>query len=76
MSSRFFNTPGKLSADPQLIGAASGLYGFMQMANGAACALMVGLTPADPAFAAAIVLLAGLLLGQSFFVLATRPVSR
>src|SRR5438270_156241 len=39
-----------ISTDPQLIGAASGLYGFMQMANGAVCTLMVGLIPADPAF--------------------------
>ena len=62
-----------ISTDPQLIGAASGLYGFMQMANGAVCALIVGLIPADPAFAAAAVLLAGLLLGQLFFLLATRP---
>jgi DHA1 family bicyclomycin/chloramphenicol resistance-like MFS transporter len=61
-----------ISTDPHLIGAASGLYGFMQMANGAVCTLMVGLIPADPAFAAATVLLAGLLLGQSFFLLATR----
>jgi DHA1 family bicyclomycin/chloramphenicol resistance-like MFS transporter len=61
-----------ISTDPHLIGAASGLYGFMQMANGAVCTLMVGFIPADPAFAAATVLLAGLLLGQSFFLLATR----
>src|SRR3984893_11371939 len=65
-----------ISTDPQLIGAASGLYGFMQMANGALCTLMVGLIPADPAFAAATVLLAGLLLGQSFFLLSTRPAFR
>jgi hypothetical protein len=31
---------------------------------------------ADPAFAAATVVLAGLLLGQSFFLLATRPACR
>jgi DHA1 family bicyclomycin/chloramphenicol resistance-like MFS transporter len=65
-----------ISTDPQLIGAASGLYGFMQMANGALCTLIVGLIPADPAFAAATVLLAGLLLGQSFFLLTTRPAFR
>ena len=62
-----------ISTDPQLIGAASGLYGFTQMANGAVCTLIVGLIPADPAFAAAAVLLAGLLLAQLFFLLATRP---
>jgi DHA1 family bicyclomycin/chloramphenicol resistance-like MFS transporter len=65
-----------ISTEPHLIGAASGLYGFMQMANGAVCTLTVGLIPADPAFAAATVLLAGLLLGQSFFLLATRSGSR
>jgi MFS transporter, DHA1 family, multidrug resistance protein len=53
-------------------GAASGLYGFMQMANGALCTLAVGVIPANPALAAASVLLAGLLLGQLFFLLATR----
>jgi hypothetical protein len=31
-----------ISIDPQMIGAASGLYGFMQMANGALCTLAVG----------------------------------
>jgi DHA1 family bicyclomycin/chloramphenicol resistance-like MFS transporter len=56
-----------------MIGAASGLYGFVQMANGALCTLAVGLIPANPALAAAGVLLAGLVLGQFFFLLATRP---
>lgn len=62
-----------ISTDPHMIGAASGLYGFMQMANGAVCTLAVGLIPANPALAAASVLLAGLFLGQFFFLLATRP---
>jgi MFS transporter, DHA1 family, multidrug resistance protein len=56
-----------ISTDLQLIGAASGLYGFMQMANGAVCTLTVGLIPTDPAFAAPTVLLV--------FLLATRPAS-
>jgi MFS transporter, DHA1 family, multidrug resistance protein len=43
---------------------ASGLYGFMQMANGALCTLAVGFFPANPALSAASVLLAGILLGQ------------
>jgi DHA1 family bicyclomycin/chloramphenicol resistance-like MFS transporter len=64
-----------ISTDLHLIGAASGLYGFVQMANGALCTLAVGLIPADPALAAASVLLAGLLLGQLFFLLATRTAS-
>ncbi len=61
-----------ISTDAQMIGAASGLYGFMQMANGALCTLAVGLIPLNPALAAASVLLAGLVLGQVFFLLATR----
>jgi DHA1 family bicyclomycin/chloramphenicol resistance-like MFS transporter len=61
-----------ISTDPQMIGAASGLYGFMQMANGALCTLAVGFFPANPALSAASVLLAGILLGQYFFLRATR----
>lgn len=64
-----------ISTDPQMIGAASGLYGFMQMANGAFCTLAVGIIPANPALAAASVLLAGVLFGQCFFLLAIRPVA-
>jgi MFS transporter, DHA1 family, multidrug resistance protein len=60
-----------ISTDPQMIGAASGLYGFVQMANGALCTLAVGVIPANPAFAAAAVLLSGLILGQVSFLLAT-----
>jgi MFS transporter, DHA1 family, multidrug resistance protein len=67
-----------ISTDPQMIGAASGLYGFTQMANGALCTLAVGFFPANPALSAASVLLAGILLGQFFFLRATwgRPGSR
>jgi DHA1 family bicyclomycin/chloramphenicol resistance-like MFS transporter len=61
-----------ISTDPQMIGAASGLYGFMQMANGALCTLAVGFFPANPALSAASVLLAGILLGQYFFLRTTR----
>jgi MFS transporter, DHA1 family, multidrug resistance protein len=60
-----------ISTDPQMIGAASGLYGFMQMANGALCTLAVGFFPANPALSAASVLLVGILLGQFFFLRAT-----
>lgn len=60
-----------ISTDPHMIGAASGLYGFVQMANGALCTLAVGFIPVNPALAAASVLVAGLLLGQFFFLLAT-----
>ena len=44
----------------------------MKMANGALCTLAVGFFPANPALSAAGVLLAGILLGQYFFLRATR----
>jgi DHA1 family bicyclomycin/chloramphenicol resistance-like MFS transporter len=56
-----------------VIGAASGLYGFMQMANGALCTLVVGVFRSDPALSAASVLLVGIFFGQYFFLRATRP---
>jgi DHA1 family bicyclomycin/chloramphenicol resistance-like MFS transporter len=63
---------GAISTDPQMIGAASGLYGFAQMANGALCTLAVGFFPANPALSTASVLLAAILLGQYFFLRAAR----
>ena len=64
-----------ISLEPQMIGAASGLYGFMQMANGAFSTLAVGMIPANPAIAAASVLFVGLLLGQCFFRFAIAPIA-
>jgi hypothetical protein len=61
-----------ISTDLQMIGAASGLYGSVQMTNGALCTSVVGFFPTNPALTAASVLLAGLLLGQCCFLLATR----
>jgi DHA1 family bicyclomycin/chloramphenicol resistance-like MFS transporter len=61
-----------ISTDPQMIGAASGLYGFMQITNDALRTLAVGFFPANPALSAASVLLAGILLGQYFFLRPTR----
>ena len=64
-----------ISIEPQMISAASGLYGFIQMANGAFSTLAVGMIPANPAIAAASVLFVGLLLGQCFFRLAIAPIA-
>ncbi len=60
-----------ISTEPQMIGAASGLYGFFQMAFGALCTVAVGLVPGDPALAASAVLLAASLAGQLAFSRAT-----
>lgn len=60
-----------ISVNPHVIGSASGLYGFAQMAVGALCTALVGLGR-DPALAAAIVLVATGLVGQLSFWIALR----
>ncbi|HKU99337.1 MAG TPA: multidrug effflux MFS transporter [Vineibacter sp.] len=66
-------TARAISADPRAIGAASGLYGFMQMTVGALATLLVGIWHGDSALAAACILLAASLIAQvSFFVAARR----
>jgi DHA1 family bicyclomycin/chloramphenicol resistance-like MFS transporter len=63
---------GALSSAPDAIGAASGLYGFSQMAVGALCTLLVGIWPADHAVAAASVMLIAMLIGRGALTVATR----
>ena len=77
-STRFFErtaAPAALTqaigVNPVVIGSASGLYGFTQMAVGAACTALAGLGP-DPALAAALVLVAAGLVAQLSFQIATR----
>ena len=60
-----------ISVDPRLIGSAAGLYGFMQMAVGAACTTLAGLSR-DPAVAACAVLVGAALLAQVAFRIALR----
>ena len=60
-----------ISVDPRLIGSAAGLYGFMQMAVGAACTTLAGLGR-DPAVAACAVLVGAALLAQASFRIALR----
>ncbi|MCG7360835.1 multidrug effflux MFS transporter [Roseomonas sp. ACRSG] len=61
-----------ISVDPQVIGSASGLYGFTQMAVGAVCTALAGLGQ-DPALAAALVLAGAGILSQLSFWVALRP---
>ena len=56
-----------IGVQPQMIGAASGLYGFVQMGFGALCTVAVSLLPGGPALAAAAVLLAATLGGALAF---------
>ena len=52
-----------LEVDSKIVGSASGLYGFTQMAVGAICTVAVGLFE-DPALGSASVLTAAMLIGQ------------
>ncbi len=61
-----------ISAQPMMIGAASGLYGFTQMTFGALCTLAVGFWPGNPALTASAVLLGATLAGQVAFITAGR----
>lgn len=57
-----------LEVDPSVSGSASGLYGFTQMAIGAACATLSGIGT-NPALAAGLVLVgAGLAAQLSFWI--------
>ena len=60
-----------ISVNPQVIGSASGLYGFSQMGVGAICTALVGLG-SDPALTAAIILAAAGVIGQISFWIALR----
>jgi MFS transporter, DHA1 family, multidrug resistance protein len=53
-----------ISTQPGIVGAASGLYGFNQMAYGAICTLIVSIWHESAAFPAAAVLLASAVLAQ------------
>ena len=58
-----------VSVHPQLVGSASGLYGFTQMAIGALCTSLAALGR-DPALAVALVLMVAATVGQLAFSLA------
>lgn len=60
-----------VSVNPQLVGSASGLYGFTQMAIGALCTSLAALGH-DPALAVALVLMVAATVGQLSFSLALK----
>jgi DHA1 family bicyclomycin/chloramphenicol resistance-like MFS transporter len=64
-----------VSVNPKVTGSASGLYGFTQMAVGAACTALVGFG-SDPALAAAIVIAVASILAQICFWIALGSASR
>ena len=67
-----FALTGAVSVNPHAIGAASGLYGFTQMAYGALCTVIVEVWRPGSVFPVAAVLLVSALLGQAALSLAVR----
>jgi len=59
-----------ISVNPNVIGSASGLYGFAQMGVGALCTALAAL--GDPALTVALVLTAAGVIAQSCFWIASR----
>lgn len=67
-----FAITGAVSVNPQAIGAASGLYGFVQMTNGVLCTVIVETWSPGAVYPVAAVLLGSALLGQAAASLAAR----
>ena len=67
-----FALSGAVSVNPHAIGAASGLYGFTQMAYGALCTVVVEVWRPGSVFTVAVVLLGSAVLGQVALSLAVR----
>jgi len=67
-----FALSGAVSVNPHAIGAASGLYGFTQMAYGALCTVIVEVWHPGSVLTVAVVLLVSALLGQAALSLAVR----
>ena len=67
-----FALSGAVSVNPHAIGAASGLYGFTQMAYGALCTIIVEVWRPGSVFTVAVVLLVSAVLGQVALSLAVR----
>ena len=65
-----------ISVNPQVIGSASGLYGFTQMAVGALCTALAGMGHGNPALASAIVLAGAGIVAQLSFAMALRAQKR
>jgi DHA1 family bicyclomycin/chloramphenicol resistance-like MFS transporter len=67
-----FAITGAVSVNPLAIGAASGLYGFMQMSYGMLCTVVVEVWHPGAVFPVAVVLLGSAVLGQVALATAVR----
>jgi MFS transporter, DHA1 family, multidrug resistance protein len=71
-----FALAGSVSVNPQAIGAASGLYGFVQMSYGMLCTVVVETWHPGAVYPVAAVLLGSALLGQAAMSMAVRAERR
>ena len=71
-----FALAGAVSVNPQSIGAASGLYGFVQMSYGMLCTVVAETWHPGAVYPVAIVLLGSALLGQAAMSMAVRAEPR
>jgi DHA1 family bicyclomycin/chloramphenicol resistance-like MFS transporter len=71
-----FALAGSVSVNPQAIGAASGMYGFVQMGYGMLCTVVVETWHPGAVYPVATVLLASALLGQAAMSMAVRAERR
>jgi DHA1 family bicyclomycin/chloramphenicol resistance-like MFS transporter len=71
-----FALAGSVSVNPQAIGAASGMYGFIQMGYGMLCTVVVETWHPGAVYPVATVLLASALLGQTAMSMAMRAERR
>lgn len=71
-----FALAGSVSVNPQAIGAASGMYGFIQMGYGMLCTVVVETWDPGAVYPVATVLLGSALLGQAAMSMATRAERR
>ena len=71
-----FALAGSVSVNPQAIGAASGMYGFIQMGYGMLCTVVVETWNPGAVYPVAVVLLGSALLGQTAMSIALRAERR
>ncbi|MEA2727378.1 MAG: transporter, family, multidrug resistance protein [Acetobacteraceae bacterium] len=71
-----FALAGSVSVNPQMIGAASGMYGFVQMGYGMLCTVVVETWHPGAVYPVATVLLGSALLGQAAMSMAVRAERR
>jgi DHA1 family bicyclomycin/chloramphenicol resistance-like MFS transporter len=71
-----FALTGSVSVNPQAIGAASGMYGFIQMGYGMLCTVVVEIWHPGAVYPVAVVLLGSALLGQAAMSMAVRAEQR